>query len=82
MYNCVCILGKSLTGINRVVGEFRTKKKEIHIEETKHFSHKQNLCSCNNINIIIDLTKYFDIIKLKHSKLRQLRVGRESGKVD
>ena len=32
-------------------------------------------------NIIIDLTKYFDIIKLKHSKLRQWSVGRESGEV-
>ena len=30
---------------------------------------------------IIDLTKYFDIIKLKHSKLRQWSVGRESGEV-
>ena len=32
-------------------------------------------------NIIVDLTKYFDIIKLKHSKLRQWSVGRESGEV-
>ena len=32
-------------------------------------------------NIIVDLTKYFYIIKLKHSKLRQWSVGRESGEV-
>ena len=35
----------------------------------------------NDKNIIIDLTKYSYMIKLKHSKLRQQSVGRESGEV-
>lgn len=69
--------------INTVVGGFR--RKETHIEETKHNSAmNNNLHSHNHIDTTTDLTKHFDITKLKHSQLRQFFffVGREGGEVD
>lgn len=53
----------------RVGGEFR--QKEIHVEETKHSSARNNIYTIIIMYLIIDLTKNLDIIELRHSQLRQ-----------